>query len=82
MRAAALLLTVTIGFAAADDPIRHLQGKDSEPLPDGSSGRVVEFRAADGSYTLPIYVGPRDPDPFPPSSCSTAGLPTREPPTH
>src|SRR5579862_8942417 len=35
--------------------IRPVEGHPSEALPDGSSGRIVEFRSSDGTY-LPAYL--------------------------
>jgi dipeptidyl aminopeptidase/acylaminoacyl peptidase len=61
---AAILLLA--GSAAAVDPdIRNVSGYDAEPLPDGSHGRVVEYRAVDASF-VPAYLRlPRGAGPFP-----------------
>jgi len=51
--------------AAADVGIRSVSGHEAEALADGSRGRVVEYRGADGSY-IPAYLRtPRASGPFP-----------------
>ena len=45
--------------------IRHVEGSGPEKLPDGSTGRIVEFRGSDGTY-IPAYMRrPDGPGPFP-----------------
>ncbi len=47
-----------------DSSIRPVEGHPLEPLPDGSRGRIVEFRGSDGTY-LPAYLRtPASPPPF------------------
>jgi dipeptidyl aminopeptidase/acylaminoacyl peptidase len=55
MKQVAALAILLSWVAMAEEAIRQVPGKDVEPLPDGSSGRVVEFRAADGSF-IPAYL--------------------------
>jgi dipeptidyl aminopeptidase/acylaminoacyl peptidase len=47
--------TTVVSAAPLGEAIRNVAGKDVEALPDGSSGRVMEFRAADGSF-IPAYL--------------------------
>ena len=61
-----------------NEAIRNVAGKDSETLPDGSSGRVVEFRAADGTF-IPAYLRrPKGPAPFPAVVMLHGGAPDPE----
>jgi dipeptidyl aminopeptidase/acylaminoacyl peptidase len=48
-------LAVVPAHPQTGDDIRNVAGKDVEQLPDGSTGRVMEFRAADGSF-IPAYL--------------------------
>src|SRR5438132_931292 len=56
----------TGGSARADEnAIRPVAGKEAEQIPDGTTGRIVEFRGADGS-SIPAYMRrPKGAGPFP-----------------
>src|SRR5690348_3415993 len=68
MKVKHILLTLSFCLAASgqkEDAIRPVTGKPADSFPDGSQGRVVEYRAADGSY-VPAYMRrPKGDGPFP-----------------
>lgn len=60
-----LFAALSAAAGAQGDGIRSVAGKDLEVLADGSRGRVVEYRGADGTY-IPAYLRtPKGSGPFP-----------------
>jgi dipeptidyl aminopeptidase/acylaminoacyl peptidase len=66
-----MLATVAVPWAAcraaspAEPAVRPLAGTEDESFPDGSTGRISEFRGCDGTY-LPAYSRkPKGVGPFP-----------------
>ena len=55
LAAGVILAELMMAPASAQPAVRDVPGKEFENFPDGSSGRVVEFRAPDGSF-IPAYM--------------------------
>ena len=54
------------GAESGTEPgIRPLAGSEVESLPDGSTGRISEFRGAEGTYVACYLRRPKGPGPFP-----------------
>jgi dipeptidyl aminopeptidase/acylaminoacyl peptidase len=63
---AALCLTTPLAAqSASEPPIRPAAGSELENFPDGSTGRISEFRGAEGTFIAAYLRQPKGAGPFP-----------------